>query len=197
MATSDGLTSAELLDRFRAGDPLAAEELFARYVDGLTRLARSRLAPRIARRTDPEDIVLSAYRSFFLRARDGQFTLQRSGDLWRLLVEMTLHKLYRTVKHHQAEKRSVRREQPLEDAAVWAPDRHATGTPEEAQTLTDELASLMRLLDPFERRVLELRLQDEPLDDIAAETGRSERTVRRALARIRELLAQRLQRDDD
>ena len=64
-------TSLVLLERFRGGDELAAEALFARYFERLTALARSRLSPRLARRTDPEDIVLSVYRSFFVEAQRG------------------------------------------------------------------------------------------------------------------------------
>ena len=62
-------TSLVLLERFRGGDDLAAAEIFDRYFQRLTALARSRLSPRLAQRTDPEDIVLSVYRSFFVDAR--------------------------------------------------------------------------------------------------------------------------------
>ena len=65
----DEWTSLVLLERFRGGDDLAAAEIFNRYFGRLTALARSRLSPRLARRTDPEDIVLSVYRSFFVAAR--------------------------------------------------------------------------------------------------------------------------------
>lgn len=105
--------SDQLLTKYRAGDATAADELFRRYVSRLTVFARARLAPKVARRVDPEDIVMSAYRSFFIRARDGQFNLRRSGDLWRLLVAITLNKVRRQVARHQAEKRSIRREEDL------------------------------------------------------------------------------------
>src|SRR5689334_8029550 len=103
--------SVELLRRVAAGDNQAATEVFEQYVERLTALARSRLSAKLAPRVDPEDIVQSAYRSFFVAAGRGQFELQRSGDLWRLLVEITLHKLYRTAQHHLAQQRAVSREQ--------------------------------------------------------------------------------------
>src|SRR5688500_11705129 len=87
--------SVDLLRHVQRGDDWAEKEVFARYVERLTRLARSRLAAGLAARVDPEDIVQSAYRSFFVAARQGRFTVQASDDLWRLLVEVTLHKLYR------------------------------------------------------------------------------------------------------
>ena len=93
-------TSFVLLERYRQGDDTAAEELFSRYFRRLTLLARSRLSPRLARRTDPEDVVMSVYRSFFIDARAGRFTLSRGGDLWRLLAAITKHKLLRQARHH-------------------------------------------------------------------------------------------------
>ena len=108
----DAWTSLVLLERFRGGDELAAEALFARYFERLTSLARSRLSTRLARRTDPEDIVLSVYRSFFVEAREGRYTLGRGGDLWRLLSSITRHKLLRQVRHQSAGPPLVRRRGP-------------------------------------------------------------------------------------
>src|SRR5262249_18694472 len=98
--------STELLERYRRHDAAAAEELFRRYAERLVRLARSRLSRKLATRVDAEDVVLSAYRSFFLLALE-EVPLQQSGDLWRLLVRITLRKVYRNARRHQADCRSV------------------------------------------------------------------------------------------
>jgi RNA polymerase sigma factor (sigma-70 family) len=172
-----------LLARYQQGDSKATDELFHRYLNRLTQLARSRLSPRLAQRVDAEDVVLSAYRSFFVGARDGRFSLQRSGDLWRLLVAITLRKLHRQAAHHTAGKRSYRREEPL-SVGNSAPDPEqfvGEPSPTEALAVADELEHIMNALDPVKRRVLELRLLDWTLDRIAADIGRSERTVRRLL----------------
>ena len=138
--------------------------------------------------------MLSAYRSFFVGARDGRFVLQRSGDLWRLLVSITLHKLYRQVKRHSAESRDVQREKMLEEAHAFSQEP----TAEEAVALADELEAILKPLDPLLRRVLELRLQKgQSLEEIAAITMRSERTVRRSLAELREAIASRREGDAD
>src|SRR6266567_4708438 len=92
--------SAELLARYRQHDDAAAAMLFHRYADRLTRLARSRLSRKLAARVDAEDVILSAYRSFFLLARGAEVTLRQSGDLWRLLVRITLRKVYRNARRH-------------------------------------------------------------------------------------------------
>ena len=187
------LPSDQLLFRCGQGDEDASREIFERYLGRLTALARSRLAPRLARRTDPEDIVLSAYRSFFVGAGDGRFVLRRSGDLWRLLVSITLHKLYRQVKRHSAESRDVQREKMLEEAHAFSQEP----TAEEAVALADELEAILKPLDPLLRRVLELRLQGQSLEEIATITMRSERTVRRSLAELREAIASRREGDAD
>lgn len=190
--------SAELLIRYQAGDQQAAEQLFHRYIDRLTLLARARLSPRLASRTDPEDIVLSAWRSFFVGVRAGRFSLRRSGDLWRLLVSITMHKLYHQVRQHTADIRDVSAEQRLENLHdEHLPEDRREPTPEEAVALADELEWAMAQLDAFGRRVLELRLQGEQLLEIAGESGRSERTVRRMLDTIRQLLATRLSGNHD
>ena len=184
-------TTADILNRYCDGDEQAAEEIFTRYVDRLSRLARSRLSPKLAARTDPDDVVMSAYRSFFVGARAGKFSLRRSGDLWRLLVSITMHKVYRQARRHQAAVRSVNTELPAsgDDFVDKEP------SPEQVVAIADELQVLLSRLDPIARRILELRLQDETLATISSVTGRSERTVRRTLNNIREILTRQLAGD--
>jgi eukaryotic-like serine/threonine-protein kinase len=190
-------TSLLLLERFRDGDELAAEALFARHFDRLTALARSRLSTRLASRTDPEDIVMSVYRSFFIGARSGRFDISRGGDLWRLLAAITKYKLLRQARHHMADRRSVNVEQPFDEQENgWFVGRRADPSQEEAVALADELEWVLSQFDLFGRRVLELRLQGAELSEIAQDTGRSERTVRRTLARVRELIAERFAMPD-
>jgi RNA polymerase sigma factor (sigma-70 family) len=175
--------SGDLVARWRAGDQEAAGELHRRYTTRLIALARSRLPAHLTRRLDPEDVVQSVYRSFFAGAGAGRYDLQQSGDLWQLLVTITLHKLYRKVRQNSAAKRAVGREQPLADAqAVFLTHEP---TPAEAAALADELQHVMRSLEPVQQRVLEMRLQGCNLDEIAADLDCSERTVIRLLQRIK------------
>jgi RNA polymerase sigma-70 factor (ECF subfamily) len=189
-----GEESAELLARWKSGDQAAARLLFERYASRLVALAQVHLPGRLTRRLDSEDVVQSVFRSFFARAQEGGFILGQSGDLWRLLAAMTLHKLYRRVEQHSAQKRSVAREQEA-GAGVdlsYLPPEALSGepSPEEAVALADELEAIMRDLDPLRRRMLEMRLQNYTLDEIAADTRRSERTVRRFLDQIKHGLEQ-------
>jgi RNA polymerase sigma factor (sigma-70 family) len=189
-------TSLILIERYRGGDDSAADALFARYFERLTLLARSRLSARLARRTDPEDIVQSVYRSFFVGVREGRYTLGRGGDLWRLLASITKHKLLRQVRHQTADRRSVEVElafDQIDEGRLRGREREPA--PEEALALADELERVFAQLDSLGRRVLELRLQGLQIAAIAEDTGRAERSVRRALARIRDVLSERLAHD--
>jgi RNA polymerase sigma-70 factor (ECF subfamily) len=103
--------SAELLQKWREGDQQAAAELVRQYTYRLLALARSRLPTSLARRVDPEDVVQSAFRSFFRVVATDAVTIQPGDDLWQLLAAITLRKVHRQVERHwAAEKRSISRE---------------------------------------------------------------------------------------
>jgi RNA polymerase sigma factor (sigma-70 family) len=190
---SDSLT---LLARWRDGDQAAATELFQRYAVRLIGLAQRRLSERLAARVDPEDVIQSVYGSFFAGARNGRFVLQRSGDLWRLLVAITLHKVRRQVRHHTAQKRSINREtSPAGGENV--PDIPAEllaqePSPEEAVALAETLEGVLQRLKPLHRRMIELRLQGHTIPEIAVDTQRSLSTVEEVLHQVKERLGRDL-----
>ncbi len=180
--------SVLLLERFREGNEQSATELFRRFAARLESLVQSRLSKKLARRVDAEDVVLSAYRSFFVRARAGRFEVDEPGDLWRLLAQITLNKLYRSAEWNSAARRTQDREQgnaaDLGDQAI-----DATASHELAVMVADQLEHLMSQLTEATSHVLELRLQGHDVDEIAALVGRSPRTVRRQLEAIRSTFA--------
>jgi RNA polymerase sigma factor (sigma-70 family) len=184
--------SAELMARWRSGEQEAAEILFRRYVERLLALARSRMSSWLARCVDAEDVVQSAYRTFFAGALAGRYSLRRNGDLWRLLAAITIHKVQHQIERHTAAKRSKVREHHFGgDSSLFEFQGDVLArepTPEQAAALTDTLEEVFRGLEPGDRRVVELRLQGSGLGEIAADMRRSERTVRRVLERVRERL---------
>lgn len=193
---TDDDDSIDLVARFRAGDEQAAEALFHRYVRRLTALAQRRLSDRLARRVDADDIVQSAYRSFFIKARDGGFSIKESGDLWRLLVVITLNKLRRQVERNTAGKRAMNTEQSFRadtSATGLRPEAIASEpSPDEALAVVEEVQRLMEGLTPSQCQMLQLRLQGYTVDEIAAQVNRSERGVRRLLDKIKERLQEHL-----
>jgi RNA polymerase sigma factor (sigma-70 family) len=181
------VNSALLVARWKKGDQDAAREIFDRYLDRLTALARVRLSAKLASRMDADDVVMSAYRSFFVGARDGEFKLHRKGDLWRLLVEITLHKLYRAAARHKALRRTTAMEQSLDAQSFGAATPISREPrPEEVAAVADELEAVLAELPELGRRVLELRLRGHGVREIACELRCSEKTVRRWLTVARE-----------
>jgi len=177
-----GSTSGDLVRRFQDGSDTAAACIHERYIRRLIALARKRLSSRIAIRIDPDDVVQSAFRSFFVHAREGAYVFERAGDLWRLLAQMTLNKLRGQVEYHSAQRRSQARETPIDPHS----DQLASLEPssEEIVEVIDLLQMIMHKLTPQQRIALQLRLQGKSTEDIAEELGRSQRTVRRLLKEV-------------
>ncbi|MDA0590664.1 MAG: protein kinase [Planctomycetota bacterium] len=179
-------SNSELLAAWQTGDERAAQVLVRRYMSRLTALARARLSRKLARRLDSEDIVMSAWRSFFAAAGRDQIAVPDDDNLWPLLVTMTLRKLARQADRQNAAKRSIQTEVAFGDGESWPKVVSRDPSPEEAAMVTDEIESLMAALSASDRDILTRRLQGEELTAIAAAAGCSERTVRRALQRARD-----------
>jgi RNA polymerase sigma-70 factor, ECF subfamily len=181
-----------LMGRLRGGDEAAAEEIFRRYAGRLMGLARSRLRGAIRRKMDPDDVVQSAFRSFFRRQREGQFELPDWGSLWGLLAQITLHKCGHRLRGFRAARRDVRREvERAPGSADSVADWEAIArepTPQEAAVLTETLEQVMAGLDGPQRQTLELTLQGHQAAQIARQLRCTERTVFRVLARVRDRL---------
>lgn len=191
--SAGGESSVDLYTRFRAGDARAEFELFARYTERLVALARSRLSKKLSARVDPEDIVQSAYRSFVGAVRDNRFSVERSGDLWRLLAAVTIHKTLHQARRHTTGKRDVHREEvaasDTEESRFDPTPAIARGpSPSEALIAVEEVERALLRLSPAHRPILELRLQGHLVREIAEKVDRSERLVRKVLEQVRTAL---------
>src|SRR5438309_6706601 len=82
----------QFFGRLRTGDPAAAEALWERFFPRLVALARKALAGRPQRVADADDAAQSAFASFCLRVRAGEFEVRGRDDLWNLLGVITARK---------------------------------------------------------------------------------------------------------
>lgn len=81
------------LDRLKVGDRQAADVLWSRYSERLQALVRRKLGDAPRRERDEEDVVLSAFNSFYLKAERGGFPELKNGvNLWSLLFTITIRK---------------------------------------------------------------------------------------------------------
>lgn len=176
-------TEADLLKRWRGGDEEAAEEIVRRHADDLLAVVRRRMSAALNRRLDAEDVVQSALRSFFVAVRAGRFTIDRGGDLWKLLSAITLNKLGKLARFHSAGKRAVRFDGG--DAGLEIQGRVDELSPLEAIAFVEQIEAMFAALPADRRPILEMRLEGHDLETIAEAVGCSQRTVRRVLADVR------------
>jgi RNA polymerase sigma-70 factor (ECF subfamily) len=180
-----------LMQRFRDGDEHAAAQLFHRYVEKLVNLAQRRLSAQLGRRIDAEDVVQSAFRSFFRGTRDGRFQVESGHDLWRLLAVITVTKLKKQVEFHTAGKRDFQLERsPSSEESATHVMQQPDDEPSPADTLAlvEQVELIAAHLGSDQQQIFAMRLEGRSLDEIALAIGVSERTVRRVLDKIKALL---------
>jgi RNA polymerase sigma-70 factor (ECF subfamily) len=101
---------ADVMDRLRAGDAGAAAQVVRRFTRRLVALARAQLDSRLRQKVDPEDVLQSVYKSFFLRCEQGRLSLGGWDGLWALLALITARKCGRWAEHFRAARRDVKAE---------------------------------------------------------------------------------------
>ena len=182
---------AEFLARLQARDDTAARELFERFAGRLIALARRRLPAGLQHKVDPEEVVQSAYKSFFLRHGEEKFDLGGWNSLWGLLTVITVRKCAQRAEYYRAECRDPARE------AAAPPGLEPLGrepTPQEATELAETVEQLFAAMSEEDRPVLELSLQGYSTREIGERLGRAERTVRLLREGVRHRL-ERLRRE--
>src|SRR5256885_3144439 len=105
-----------LLDRVKAGDAAAVDDLLTQHREPLRRAVQLRLDPALARRVDASDIVQEVMVEANRRLRDYLENPALPFGLWlRQLAKDRMIDAHRF--HRQAQRRSVDREQPAQAAA--------------------------------------------------------------------------------
>jgi len=188
---------AEFLARLHCQDDAAAQELFARFAHQLIALAHRHIGAALRHKVDPEDVVQSAYKSFFFRYGAGKLDAVNWNSLWGLLTLITVRKCAERAAYHRAECRDAAREVSLsrgDEAASWRDPLGREPTPLEAVVLNETVEQLLAGLDEEERPILELSLQGYTTREISERLGRAERTVRLLREGVRHRL-ERMQRE--
>ena len=193
---SSGGSVSRWVAALKAGDSAAAQPLWERYHRKLISLARQKLRSARRRATDEEDVVQSAFHSFFQGVARGRFPrLDDRDDLWRLLVVITARKALDQLAHEhtkrrgggtlQGESRIFPRAPSWDEAAI----EQVVGeepTPEFAAQVAEEYQRLLdRLGDESLRRVAVWKMEALSNDEIAKRLDCSRRTVARKLDMIR------------
>lgn len=178
----------QFFGQLRAGDIAAAEALWIRFFPRLVALAHQALAGRPQRVADADDAVQSAFASFCLRVKAGEFHITDRADLWNLLGVITTRKARKQSRRETAEKRGGGR--VVSEASLTRPD----GSPLPLDEVTIALPAsefdlhceeLLAQLVPELREIAVWRLLGFRNREIADRLGCTERKVERKLNLIR------------
>jgi len=179
----------DLVKQYLGGDDEAARTIFDKYCERLLQMARKRIGQRLNSRLDAEDVLQSAFRTFFVHVKNEEFTFNTEDDLFKLLVRITVHKTLRQIAFHKAAKRDPSAEIGNSDSAYDQLQQVARQepTPEAELELIEQFEGLMQKLTPFEQQVLELKVKGHSSSEIAEQLNSYERKIRRALEHVREV----------
>jgi RNA polymerase sigma-70 factor (ECF subfamily) len=175
-----------LVRQYQAGREEAATCIYHRYAPRLRALARQYLPQNCSGRFDADDVLQSVFRTFFQGTRRGAYEIPGGGELWGLLMVLTLNKIRSLLDFHRAGKRAVQQTASVGDLQ----DHPATASDDSAAALLrmvveEQLAGLPE----SNRAIIRLRIEGHEVAEIAAQTGRSRRTVERVLQQFRKKLS--------
>ncbi len=168
--------------QLRTGDAAAAEALWERFFPRLVGLARKTLAGKPQRVADADDAALSAFASFCVRVKAGEFQIADRSDLWNLLGVITTRKARRQARRETAEKRGGG--QVIGEGGLARPLDEAGGVESDAE-FDLHCEELLAKLDPELREFAVLRLLGYRNKEIAEIHNCTERKVERKLNLIR------------
>jgi RNA polymerase sigma factor (sigma-70 family) len=180
----------------KGGDATAAQPIWERYYRRLVALARQKLRSSSRRGADEEDVVQSAFHSFFRGLARGRFPrLNDRDNLWRLLVVITARKALDQLAHEHSKRQGggmIRAESRISsekmewDEAAIENVVGAEPSPEFAAQVAEQYQLLLdRLGDDTLRRVAVLKMEGLTNDEVAQRLDCSRRTVARKLDTIR------------
>ncbi|HZY84605.1 MAG TPA: ECF-type sigma factor [Gemmataceae bacterium] len=185
----------------KAGDTAAAQPLWERYHRRLVALARQKLRPASRRAADEDDVVQSAFHSFFQGVARGRFPqLNDRDNLWRLLVVITARKALDQLAHERSKRQgggTVGGEPRISpggaawDEAALEQVVGAEPSPEFAAQVAEQYRRLLDLLgDETLRQVAVWKMEGCTNDEVAGRLDCSRRTVARKLETIRIIWSQ-------
>lgn len=192
----DDATFTGFIQRIRAGDDQAAEELVRRYEPLIRREVRLRIEDeRLNRAFDSMDVCQSVLASFFVRAAAGEYDLDEPQNLVRLLVSMARNKLASKARLEHRQRRDHRRVTVTDPEAM---NELIDGQPSPSEVLSRrELLEQMRAsLSDEEREIADLRVEGLAWEQVAERLGGNGNTRRMQLTRGIERIVRELGLDE-
>ena len=193
---SDAASFTDFIQRIRAGDDQAAEELVRRFEPLIRREIRLRIEDeRLNRAFDSMDVCQSVLASFFVRAATGEYDLDEPNHLVRLLVTMARNKLASKARLENRQRRDHRRV-AVTDPEVLGEIIDRQPSPSEILSRRELLERMRASLTDEEREIANLRGQGLGWEQVAARMGGTGNTRRMQLTRGIERVGRELGLDD-
>jgi RNA polymerase sigma-70 factor (ECF subfamily) len=196
MSTGKRVDTFGLLQRIRAGDRQAADELFAAHQDRLCLAIRIGFPRELRAVLDAEDLVQRTVLNALLALDDFEYSGEGTFLSW--LTRIAANQIRDALRHHGRQRRDVRREHHLESEATGGEElgRRLSAeqpTPSEHAIGNETRALLERGLDSLSERHRELLVQIDVLgveaEVIAEREGKSVDAIRVAAHRAKNNLA--------
>ena len=186
----------ELIEELRAGESVAAHEMWDRCRRTLIHEARRKLRRLPRRAVDEEDVALAAFDAFLRGVKENRFAkLENRDDLWQVLAMLTERCAIAELRKELAEKRGrgkTRGESVFEqfdDEGSLRPGLIEVGDPNPAmvEIFTTEVREMLEKLDDdLLRRLAIGKLEGYQNNELADRLGISQRAVERKLNLIRQ-----------
>jgi RNA polymerase sigma-70 factor (ECF subfamily) len=185
-------TTQDLIAAAKEGDEAAWSELNLRYRRILAMFVRSSRPAGLQRRVGTEDMVqstfISAYRGL------SSYEDRGTGSFLVWLKAILRNRIAERLRQHQAERRDLRRDEPLESAGSTTAGRESSPSEIASKAeLCSLLLSVVAELPSDQREIVMCHFfEDMPTKQIAQVLKASESSVRRRLASILGVLKHRL-----
>jgi RNA polymerase sigma factor (sigma-70 family) len=177
---------ARLMQRVRAGDPRAAQEVFDRYSEPIRRVVRRYLHQRLRTQYDSIDILQTVWASFF-QVPPERYTFETPEALIKFLSQMAHNKAVDVFRRRlMAGKHNLNRQvslnEPTRELDQALPVRQPT--PSQLAIAEEHWERIIRGQPPRVRQVLEMLRVGHTQREVADRFGLHPKTIQRLLEKL-------------
>jgi RNA polymerase sigma-70 factor (ECF subfamily) len=177
---------AQLMERVRAGDPRAAQEVFDSYSEAIRRVVRRHLHQRLRNQYDSIDILQTVWASFF-QVPPERYTFETPEALVHFLSQMAYNKVVDVFRSRlMTGKNNVNRQVSLNEPAGELDNVLPVRQPTPSQLAIAE-EHWERIIDgqpPRVRQVLEMLRVGHTQREVADRFGLHPKTIQRLLEKL-------------
>lgn len=183
----------QLMADVAAGSEEAIWQLAETYTPYIIRVVRVSLSPRLRPKLDSQDFAQTLWASLLLKRAD-LTRLKTPDKLIAYLARATRNKVVDKMRHFQAQKHNIRREERLQDCLSGTDSEtqrpHANAlyshdpTPSTTANLRERWNKILSEASARDRQILRLRLEGHTFEIVSARLQIDKATARRAIQRL-------------